>query len=179
MQTKARRRFLRSEKGVAAIEFAFIFPIFALAIVGVSDLVAAVKLDRDLKRMSASIAHLATRTGYIGFSEKYDINASIVDVFGSSWEEKYEFAVQGVTNRDGKLEVDWTWEAFGKVALPNPEDYFAGSLPENRGGVLVQIQTQYSSFFNTGGFGNYTLTGTHAATSASASRITLSVGNSF
>ena len=165
------RRFAVRKDGVAAVEFALVFPVVVLVVVGISDLVAASKIDRDLKRASASVAHLATLSGNFDSASKTMVKSGLTTILGESGEKSYRVRVEGIRNDGGTLQVDWIWEPFGPVTTSVSDNYFKSALPDNRGGVVVHIEQDFPSFFETSALGEFTLKGSHAATSATSSRI--------
>jgi hypothetical protein len=118
------------------------------------------------------VAQIVKRTGNFDASDKAEIQKGLLAVLGPKAAESYRLRVEGVSaDEDRQLSIDWAWQPSGQLPASNPSDFFGTVLSADRGGVIVRIEQDFKSLFETGGFGVFRLSASHAASSTTASRI--------
>ena len=75
-------RFLRDEKGIAAIEFAFIAPIMLFMYFGMAEVATAISVDRKVSHSANVAGDLATQSETISAAEMTEIMTATMLVMG-------------------------------------------------------------------------------------------------
>lgn len=171
MPFKLLRKFREDSDGVAAIEFALIFPIIAVVVAGVVDMGASSKMDRDIKRAAASVVHIATKSGNFNGDVQEEIRSGMAAILGPQASNAYRVRVDGVVNNGGTIEQEWTWNFGNGASAPDYNAYLGTTLSEGRGGIVVTIERDYSAFFHAGTDGAFTLSATHASGALRSSKM--------
>ena len=75
-------RLMRDEKGIAAIEFAFIAPIMIMMYFGMAEIAAAISVDRQISHSANVAGDLATQSETISATEMTEIMTATMMVTG-------------------------------------------------------------------------------------------------
>lgn len=146
-------RFLRNQRGIAAVEFALIVPVLMIAYLGASDLTQALAIDRKLSQVASTVSDLVaqqktiTRAEAQGFFQsgnaimrpfdfdRMRLRLTIVEVDGGTAQ------VTGATMRN------WTVEARNGNSFELPDDVI--DLSEGRYAVVATAAYDYQPMFGT------------------------------
>jgi len=154
------QRYRLSQKGVIAIEFAFIFPTMVLMYFGMLDLIQFVSVNRRVAAASGAVSDLVTA------NDKTVSSAQINDYYNAAYMnlkpvpsgnirvEVFNFRMVG-----GVPTLQWSNNSTGGSSCGGTPT--AGSLPTVTGGhdtVVTRVCTSYQPFF--GRFLGQTLLGT-------------------
>lgn len=173
MRFKLFRHFGVREEGVAAIEFALIFPVIIATMAGAWDYSTAGKVERNLKRASASVAQIVTRGTAFDATAQDEINKGLAAILGEAGQQGYRVRVDGFVNDGGSFTREWTWGATD-VPQPDPIKYLKNTLSDGRGGVIVRVEQDYASLFTPGEGGGLKLSATHASGALNSTRVLFS-----
>lgn len=141
--------FLRNNKGVAAVEFAFIAPIMITTYFGSSELCNILLADRKVTNISAAATDLVAQALQISDAEMTDIfqaSSAIMEPYPLT---SLEIIVSSVVMQiDGDIEVAWS-DAFQTGArTPGSAFTMPDGLIEPGGSVIVtEVRYSYSSPF--------------------------------
>jgi Flp pilus assembly protein TadG len=154
------RRYRLNQKGVIAIEFAFIFPTMVLMYFGMLDLIQFVSVNRRVAAASGAVADL------VAANDKTVSTVQISDYYHAAYMnmkpiptskirvEVFNFRLVG-----GVPTQQWSQNSTGGSSCGNAPT--AGSLPTITGGhdtIVTRVCTSYQPFF--GQFLGQTLLGT-------------------
>jgi Flp pilus assembly protein TadG len=102
-------RFRRGERGVAAVEFAFIAPIMLLLFVGTLELSSGISVNRKLSRLSSTLSDLVTQSQNLSCSDVDDIMKAASKVIFPYDEAKVKIVLTGVNiDAAGAAKVEWS-----------------------------------------------------------------------
>jgi Flp pilus assembly pilin Flp len=125
-------RFVRADRGIAAIEFAFIFPVVALMYFGMLDLTNFITINRKVTNAAGVMADLVTANdGYVlgtSIADYYNAPDIILSPIPSAniRVELYDFKIQG-----GAVSQRW--------ALNNGRGPSCGGTPAS--GAVIDMMT--------------------------------------
>ncbi len=114
-------RYAKDNKGVAAIEFAFIAPVLILLFIGTLEISYAVAVDRKVSRVSSTIGDLITQDDQYTaaeLSELYKVTKRIMLPYEEP-ADNLKISVVGITIAGGKAKVDWS-DAYQGGEKPAP-----------------------------------------------------------
>ena len=114
------RKFRKSEKGLAAIEFAFIAPVLGSMLVGTIELCDAVECKQTVTSIASSVADLVAQTSSVSTSD-------ISNVFSAANELVYPYSSSGstivvssiVSDGAGNGTVAWSRAQNGTALVKN------------------------------------------------------------
>lgn len=102
-------RFRRGERGVAAVEFAFIAPIMLLLFVGTLELSSGISVNRKLSRLSSTLSDLVTQSQNLSCSDVDDIMKAASKVVFPYDEAKVKIILTGINiDAAGTAKVEWS-----------------------------------------------------------------------
>ncbi len=159
------RRFRRSERGVAAVEFALILPFLLMLYMGSIEASSLFTVDRRVEVIASTTADLVARWNP---NQGTITRATVGDYFRASEGIITPYATGGLKQvvsflnvaADGTARVAWSCGWNGGVALPNNRIYSlqiemkrlvtgatvntGGALSGGRAGFLIAATTEYS-----------------------------------
>ncbi len=114
------RRFRKSEKGLAAIEFAFIAPVLGTLLVGTIELCNALECKQKVTNIASSVADLVAQTSTTSTSD-------LSDIFDATNQLIYPFPTSGakivvssiVSDGNGNGTVAWSQASTGSGLTKN------------------------------------------------------------
>lgn len=140
------RRFSKDRRGVSAVEFAMILPVFAVCYFGAIEVSFLMGVDRKVTGTSSSLADLVARDTTINNSEMQDIFKASSAIFSPYDGSKAKMRVTSVIMENGKVEVDWSQaknmsplSKGASVAVP------PGVLTEGESVIMAEISFDYDS----------------------------------
>jgi len=98
------RSFLRSESGVAAVEFSIILPILLLLWFGGVEVTGALSVDRRLNNLATSIGDLVSRSKELTYDE-------VGDIFDLAPGAMFPYSAAGISMRVTAVTMDDTGKA--------------------------------------------------------------------
>lgn len=126
-----RRRLARNDRGVAAVEFAFIAPIMLTMLVGIVDVSNAVSINWRMSQLNRTLADLTSQAKTLTTAESQQIFAAAAATMSPYTGPTPFMSIYNVTiNAMGVATVCWTFSSYGSnvlglspgspVTLPNP-----------------------------------------------------------
>jgi len=147
LATKPRRMSLislrRDESGVAAIEFAMVAPILLTLFLGAVEFSQALTLDRRVTTVASSIADLVAQAEQVSTSELDDIMNIGRTIMETALVSQYNDSdlditvISVVSDADGNIEVDWSYDRSGSQPYANGSSY--PNLPANLLGPSASV----------------------------------------
>ncbi len=116
------RRFVRDERGVAAIEFAYIAPILLVMLMATFELSRAVSIDRRLNSVSAMASELVAREEQVNADDLKKIYLSLDHVLKPYNDNSLVVRLTQVrTDNNGATKIEWSREIdhAGNVTEPS------------------------------------------------------------
>jgi Flp pilus assembly protein TadG len=102
-------RFRRGERGVAAVEFAFIAPIMILLFVGTLELSSGISVNRKLSRLSSTLSDLVTQSQNLDAAAVQDIMKAAAKVIHPYDEAKVKIVLTGINiDAANAAKVEWS-----------------------------------------------------------------------
>lgn len=125
------RRFRRDRRGVVAVEFALMMPVFLLLLLGCVEVAQYVLLHQKMQRSATTVADLMTRNSGWEAAEIADMFEAVAHVATPfDMTERGVVIMSGLTGRpDGNAQIGWQRKGAGGLA--------AGSEIGSQGAVIV------------------------------------------
>jgi Flp pilus assembly protein TadG len=102
-------RFRKGERGVAAVEFAFIAPIMILLFVGTLELSSGISVNRKLSRLSSTLSDLVTQSQSLDAAAVQDIMKAAAKVIHPYDEAKVKIVLTGINiDAANAAKVEWS-----------------------------------------------------------------------
>jgi Flp pilus assembly protein TadG len=166
-----RRRADRADRGVSAVEFAFIAPVMLLMLFGASEASLAISVDRKVTIGASTVADLVAQTETMDCPTLQDIVQVTRSVFSPYNGTNASIAVAHVTIQGGSPKVQWSRlvDATGCTAAP--------SMPVGSNITIAGNSALVSNMIETGGgiiVGEVRMTHAPGLTSFFASSIQMS-----
>lgn len=135
------KRFARDQRGVAAVEFAFVLPILILLYYGMVESTQAVLANRRAGYLTTAVGDLLTQQAQVR-------TADVEDIFDAGEAVLSPFKTDGLSIRVTSIEIDasgkavqkWT-QARGTIEAAKLEDIDKKLLEPNS--ALVRAETVY------------------------------------
>ena len=141
-QTRLARRFARDERGVAAVEFAFIAPLLIVLFVGTMELSAAASASRKLSRVSSTLSDLVTQNQTLTTTDLENImNASSKIMY--PFTDDLKITLTGITIASGAAKVEWS-RARNATAPAKGTNYTVPTKIRKDGTFLVAAKVEMS-----------------------------------
>jgi Flp pilus assembly protein TadG len=143
-------RFRRDQRGVSAIEFAFIAPVLILIYFSVADLCEAMLAGRKVSHAASAIGDLVTQVSTItptGLSDVYSAASSIIAPFSAT---PIEIRVTSVTtDANNKATVAWSSaQNTSCLTAGSPVTLPTNLLTANQSVVMSEVKYTYNSPLN-------------------------------
>ena len=137
-------RFAANEKGVAAIEFAFIAPVLMLLYLGASDVRFAVTLQRKVSQITADVSDLVTRETSV---KKTDMDGMfrIADAILTPYDKSLlHLQISGVQEHvDSDPEIMWSYSNDGSPPPTGTAMKALGQFSASKKSFVVVTQASY------------------------------------
>ncbi|MAK59790.1 MAG: pilus assembly protein [Ponticaulis sp.] len=140
------RRFGRNKKGVSAVEFALILPVFALLYFGSIEVSFLMMVDRKVTHTASALGDLVARGTTMTESEVTDIFKASSALFQPYNGANAKMRVTSVKRENGKTTVVWSraqnMSAYGKgasVTVPT------GLLSNGESVIMSEVTFDYNS----------------------------------
>ena len=144
------RRFKRDQRGVSAVEFAFIAPVLIMVYFSVAELCEAMLAERKVAHAASAVGDLVTQVSTItpsGLTDVYSAASSIVAPFSTTGMKIRVTSIS--TDANDAATVDWSngqnLTALAKgatVTLP------ANLVTANQSVIMSEVQYTYNSPIN-------------------------------
>lgn len=159
-------RFLKNEKGTAAIEFIFIAPVMLITYFGLSEVSLLVAADRDVSHAASVTADLSTQSETLDADDIEDIFNAALAVMGVSSTQAGRVTIDIVSyemDGSGNLnEIGYAKIGSGLASHYDPGENLSTSLLNTTSGLLItRIKYEYES---PSGLGYYVTTPTLSET---------------
>ncbi len=112
------RCFSRDQRGLAAVEFAFIAPVLILLFLGTLEISLAVAVDRKVSRVSSSVADLITQFDEDISSSEIDAIMDISERIMYPYNDPLGIVVSSVAINGGNAKVQWSKASGAANKLP-------------------------------------------------------------
>jgi Flp pilus assembly protein TadG len=150
-------RFRRGERGVAAVEFAFIVPIMLLLYIGTWELSNGVAANRKLSRVSSTLSDLVTQSQSLSCDDIGDIMKAASKVM-YPYDSQAQIVLTGISiDGAGSAKVQWS-HALNHTAYAANSVYPSVPSPIKVNGsylVAAKVMTTYQPFV---GWASYSAT---------------------
>lgn len=140
------RNFGRNKKGVSAVEFALILPVFALLYFASIEVSFLMLVDRKVTHTASALGDLVARGTTVTKAELSDIFKASSALFQPYDGSKARMRVTSIKQENGKVEVVWSeaqnMSAYAKgasVTVPN------GLLKNGESVVMSEVSYDYKS----------------------------------
>ena len=140
------RSFGRNKKGVSAIEFALILPVFALLYFASIEVSFLMLVDRKVTHTASALGDLVARGTTITQSELDDIFSASSALFSPYDGSQAKMRVTSIKQENGKTEVVWSearnmtaYAQGSSVTVPN------GLLSNGESVVMSEVTYSYKS----------------------------------
>jgi len=113
-----RRRLSRNDRGVAAVEFAFIAPIMLAMLVGIVDISNAVSINWRMSQLNRTLADLSSQAKTLTTAESVQIFAASAATMSPYSGPTPFMSIYNVTiNSTGVARVCWIFSSYGSNVL--------------------------------------------------------------
>jgi Flp pilus assembly protein TadG len=117
LTSSLRRRFGRNDKGVAAVEFAFIAPIMLYLLIGIVDVSNAVSLNWRMVQLNRTLADITTQSASVTANELTRVFAAATAILAPYKGTLPTMSIYSVTiDKNGKATVCWASHSTGTEA---------------------------------------------------------------
>jgi Flp pilus assembly protein TadG len=144
-------RFRKSERGVAAIEFALIIPVMLFTFFGVAEISSYILAARKVSNVASIAADLVAQDRSVDDGEIADIMGAIDVVLSPFNASDAKVIISSVVaDNDGNLTIAWS---DARHTAPRAEGSAAPStipdnlVPENQGIIMAEVEFTYTSLF--------------------------------
>jgi Flp pilus assembly protein TadG len=145
------RRFVRDERGVAAVEFAYIAPILLVMLMATFELSRAVSIDRRLNSVSAMASELVAREEQVNADDLKNIYLSLDHVLKPYNDNSLVVRLTQVrTDNNGATKIEWSREIdhAGNVTEPGGnqqcQNYQLDAELKQNGSRIVVAEVGYN-----------------------------------
>ncbi len=161
------RAFLKDVKGVAAVEFALILPIFTLLVFGAYGIFLTLHKQNNMVRSSAILADLTSRKTVLNDRRVGDLMEIAKSLNGSlSDHESYKVIISSIYNEfdsDGDYDLTINWSVSNvlneKLKLEDLEDLDLPVITEGDSLIVVSTEVDITPEFLQGFVGVLSLNG--------------------
>jgi Flp pilus assembly protein TadG len=142
-----RRRFRRDQRGVSAIEFAFIFPLMVTMYLGAVDISMVLTADRKVTSLASTAADLVAQAETLNAAQLGDIYSAASEILSPLPTEGLTIVVTSIElDEDDDPSVDWSDAENGSPRTSvNDLTIPAGMIDAGGSVILAEITYQYDS----------------------------------
>lgn len=144
---EARRRFRRDQRGVSAIEFAFIFPLMVTMYLGAVDISMVLTADRKITALASTAADLVAQAETLNAAQLGDIYDAASEILSPLPTEGLTIVVTSIElDEDDDPAVDWSDAENGSPRTSvNDLTIPAGMIDAGGSVILAEVTYQYDS----------------------------------
>lgn len=142
-------RFRRSDRGLAAIEFALIIPVMLVTFFGIAEIANYILAARKVSNVASSAADLVAQDAVIDDGEMADIMGALDVVLRPFDPDEAQIRITSVVaDSDGETTAAWSdARNTGAYAEGSPIDVPDGIVPDNQGIVMTEVSFTYKTLF--------------------------------
>lgn len=142
-------RFRRSDRGVAAIEFALIIPVMLFTFFGISEIANYILAARKVANVASSAADLIAQDTVVDDGEMADIMGALDVVLRPFDPQEAQIRITSVVaDSDGDTTVAWSdARNTGAYAEGSPVDVPDDIVPDNQGIIMTEVSFTYRTLF--------------------------------
>ena len=139
---KHKNRTNNSQRGVAAVEFAFIAPVMILMLFGASEASQAVTIDRKVSIAASTIADLVAQNAAIDCAGLAASVAVTREVFAPNAADgaAAQITVASIALDSGVAKVEWSRVVNADLSCSNASNYVVGDSVSIPGGTANQLE---------------------------------------
>jgi len=145
---KLRRLFRLNERGMAAVEFALVFPIMLLLYWGAVDISQLLTADRKVTSVAGTTADLVAQAETLQSADLDDIYEAAATILSPLPNVDLSIVVTSITvDEDGDPEIDWSDATPGTTPRSSPSglDIPEGMIVEGGSIVVAEVTYLYDS----------------------------------
>ncbi|MBL8782632.1 MAG: pilus assembly protein [Alphaproteobacteria bacterium] len=142
-------RFRRSDRGLAAIEFALIIPVMLFTFFGIAEIANYILAARKVANVASSAADLTAQDTVIDDAEMADIMGALDVVLRPFDPQEAQIRISSVVADDnGETTVAWSdARNTGAYAEGTPIDVPDDIVPNNQGIIMTEVSFTYRTLF--------------------------------
>ena len=142
MRTLLKKSFLKSQRGVSAVEFAFVAPIMILMLFGATEASQAVTIDRKVSLAASTVADLVAQAPVIDCAGLASTVAVTREIFAPYAAEgaSAQINVASVALVGGVAKVEWSRVVNADLSCSDAPAYVVGSAVSIPGGTANQLE---------------------------------------
>lgn len=142
-------RFRRSDRGLAAIEFALIIPVMLFTFFGIAEIANYILAARKVANVASSAADLTAQDTVIDDAEMADIMGALDVVLRPFDPQEAQIRISSVVADDnGETTVAWSdARNTGAYAEGTPIDVPDDIVPNNQGIIMTEVSFTYKTLF--------------------------------
>ena len=142
-------RFRRSDRGLAAVEFALILPIMVFLLFGIAEISNYILAARKVANVASSAADLIAQDTVVDDDEMADIMGALDVVLRPFDPEEAQIRITSVVaDADGDTTVAWSdARNTGAYAEGTPIDVPEDIVPDGQGIVMTEVSFTYRTLF--------------------------------
>jgi len=142
-------RFRRSDRGLAAIEFALIIPVMLFTFFGIAEIANYILAARKVANVASSAADLVAQDTVIDDGEMADIMGALDVVLRPFDPSEATIRITSVVaDDDGETTVAWSdARNTGAYSEGEPVTVPDGIVPDNQGIVMTEVSFTYKTLF--------------------------------
>ena len=145
--SRLRKMFRGDQRGVSAIEFAFIFPVMITMYMGAVDVSQVLTADRKITTLASTVADLVAQAESVDNSSMSDIYSAATEIVAPFPDTDLSIVITSIElDEDGDPEVGWSdahngtpRSSVGGVTIPDGMIEAGGSV------ILAEVEYSYDS----------------------------------
>lgn len=165
----AARKIGHDQRGVAAIEFAYIAPVLLIMLMGTFEMSRAVSIDRRLNSVSAMASEIISREDAItpaDLDKVADAMKHVMEPYGDDTLVVRLVGVRASSTNASDTKVEWSYEHSGvgtSVPYPKCQQYTLDTGLVGKGGsvIVAEVGYTYEPVFGSFVYGNLDFTQTN------------------
>jgi Flp pilus assembly protein TadG len=141
--------FRRSDRGLAAIEFALIIPVMLFTFFGIAEVANYILAARKVANVASSAADLITQDTVISDDEMADVMGALDVVLRPFDPDEAQIRITSVVaDEDGETTVAWSdARNTGAYSEGSPIDMPEDIVPNGQGVIMTEVSFTYRTLF--------------------------------
>jgi Flp pilus assembly protein TadG len=141
--------FRRSDRGLAAIEFALIIPVMLFTFFGIAEVANYILAARKVANVASSAADLITQDTVISDDEMADVMGALDVVLRPFDPDEAQIRITSViADEDGETTVAWSdARNTGAYSEGSPIDMPEDIVPNGQGVIMTEVSFTYRTLF--------------------------------